>query len=82
MPYIKVSILVMSILRLPLLVMSYFRPSLCKAFFPYQMVYTTILLTAPIDYGQVQASVVMTHFIWFTLLSYSFVYPFLTQIAI
>ena len=44
----------MDVLRILMLIAAYWKPSICKSFLYYQMVYMIVKNTLPIDYGDTE----------------------------
>ena len=53
MPYIHNILIIMDVVRILMIIAAFWKPSICKFFLYYQMVYMMIRNTAPIDYGDI-----------------------------
>ena len=70
-PYVRVFLIVSNFLRIPLVVVSYWRPGLCRYYLYIMLLHNMVKETLPIDYGQVHMRYLMlVNVVIFILYSY------------
>ena len=71
LPTVAWIILIMNLLRLPLIVASYWKPQICRYYHIYQVIFMAVRQSAPIDYGDVVYLIVIEFAFQYALLSYT-----------
>ena len=72
-PYARIFLIVSNFLRIPLMIVSYYRPGLCKYHLYILVLHRIVKETLPIDYGDVQLRyLVLTNSMLFVLHSFDY----------